>query len=156
RMNTAAPRPTPSPKEMRLRKASRTDASTHASPPRPVSVLPGLRGESLPRGEKASLARRARCVPPCSKPASFRGSFATGEEAGEEVEEVLGVGLLVAVEVGVAGEEGGEEVEEVLAVEAVGVVPVAGACGPDAALDELDVVPEDGAGGGHGAEAQRE
>src|SRR5690349_3749896 len=47
------------------------------------------------------------------------------EEAVEEVEEVLAVGAVMPVEVGVPGEEVVQEVEEVLAVHAVGVVPVA-------------------------------
>src|SRR5258705_7698478 len=56
-------------------------------------------------------------------------SGASGEEGGEEVEEVLAGDLAVGVEVGrgVAGEEGVEEVEEVLRVDGAGAVEVAGA-----------------------------
>src|SRR5580765_8735993 len=50
-----------------------------------------------------------------------------GEEAGEEIEDVLAVDRAVAVEVAGAGEEGVDEVEEVLSVDIAAAVPVAGA-----------------------------
>src|SRR5262245_46953343 len=57
------------------------------------------------------------------------GKSAAGEEGGEEVEEVLGVGDVVVVEVGAKDEKVLEELEEVGAVEDAVVVPVGHADG---------------------------
>src|SRR5262245_42473955 len=79
----------------------------------------------------------------------------TGEEAGQEVEEILAVGDAVAVEVGAALEERAEEIEKVLAVERIVAVEVARAQARQGDVVQHEIVGEGDAADVHDGDLQR-
>src|SRR5690554_3274763 len=112
----AAERPPPASSVLQRRLRSSPTRAWARETSASAGARPAIERERIMRG---LLERRSRAP----FPGGMR-SIATGEEGDGEVEEVLRVDRVVAVEVGewIGGEERGEEVEEVLRVEdAVGV-----------------------------------
>src|SRR5206468_2625425 len=87
----------------------------------------------------------------CGSARSTAGTRRRVEEAVDEVEEVLAVGVAVVIEVRVVREEVIDEVEEVLAVDGAVVVPVAGA-GRRRRRADAEVVPTHDVAGAAAAE----